>query len=62
MFDYLFEFTEDSEMAGEQFLVECSSLTEAWDILEKHGFLVDDVQVIKRMSVHQGELLGLDTY
>lgn len=61
--DFLFEYTDYSEYEGEQFLVECESIEEAWDILiERYGFNEEEVVYIDSMSVTEGEMLGLDTY
>lgn len=63
MFDFLFEFTEYSEYEGEQILVECETIEKAWDILLNDcNWEPDELCFIKRMSVEEGEMLGLDTY
>ena len=63
IYDFLFELTEDSDNEGEQFLVECGSLNEAYKILvEDNGFDYKELRFIERMSVAEGEWLGLDTY
>ena len=63
MFDFLFEWTEYSENEGEQILVECYSLPEAWGILlDQYGFKKRELKYLERMSVSEGEMLGLDTY
>ena len=63
MYDFLFELTEYSENEGEQILVECASLPEAWGILlDQYGFEKREFKYIMRMSVEEGEMLGLDTY
>lgn len=62
MFDFLFELTEYSENEGEQILVECKTLNEAYHILETHGFKPEEYEFIERMSISEGEMLGLDTY
>ena len=63
IYDFLFELTEDSENEGEQFLVECGSFDEAYRILvEDNGFEYKELHFIERMSVAEGEWLGLDTY
>ena len=62
MFDFLFELTEYSENEGEQILVECDTIEEAYGILAHYGFNRKEVQYIEKMSVEEGEMLGLDTY
>ena len=63
MFDFLFEFTEYSENEGEQILCEADTLADAWDILcGQYEFERRDLRFIERMSVEEGEWLGLDTY
>ena len=62
MFDFLFELTEYSENEGEQILVECDTVEEAYGILAHYGFNRTEVQYIEKMSVEEGEMLGLDTY
>ena len=62
MFDFLFELTEYSENEGEQILVECKTLNEAYHILGTHGFKPEEYKFIEKMSVSEGEMLGLDTY
>ena len=62
MFDFLFELTEHSENEGEQILVECDTIEEAYGILAHYGFNRNEVQYIEKMSVAKGEMLDLDTY
>lgn len=62
IWDYLFELTEYSDNEGEQILVEASSMGEACGILEEHGFDDEEYKYITKMSVLEGEMLGLDTY
>ena len=63
IYDFLFELTEDSDNEGEQFLVECGSLDEAYKILvEDNGFEYKELRFIEQMETWEGELLGLDTY
>ena len=62
IWDYLFELTEYSDNEGEQILVEASSMGEACGILEEHGFDNEEYKYITKMSVLEGEILGLDTY
>ena len=62
MFDFLFELTEYSENEGEQILVECKTLNEAYHILGTHGFEPEEYEKKKKISVVEGEMLGLDTY
>ena len=61
-FDWLFELTEESENEGEQILVECPTLNEAYEILAHYGFFKYEVKYLARLSVAEGEALGLDTY
>ena len=62
IWDYLFELTEYSDNEGERILVEASSMGEACGILEDNGFDDEDYKYITKMSVLEGERLGLDTY
>ena len=63
IYDFLFELTEDSDNEGEQFLVECSSLDEAYKILvEDNSFEYKELRFIEQMETWEGELLGFDTY
>ena len=62
LYDFLFEFTEESECEGEQFLVECESLSEAWEILKANDFNDGEARYLYPMTVEEGEMLGLDTY
>lgn len=63
MFDFLFELTEYSENEGEQILCEAASLESAWTVLcWQYGFKRKELRFIERMSVEEGEMLGLDTY
>lgn len=62
MFDFLFELTEYSENEGEQILVECKTLDEAYHILDAHDFKSEEYEFIEKISVAEGEMLGLDTY
>ena len=62
-YDFLFEFTDYSENEGEEILVECPTLEEAYNILtDDYGFDRNEVRFIEKMSVAEGEMLGLDTY
>ena len=61
-FDWLFELTEESENEGEQILVECPTLKEAYEILARYEFSKDEIKFLYRMTVEEGEFLGLDTY
>lgn len=62
MFDFLFEFI-DGEWEGEQILCEESTLTDAWKTLcGTWDFERNELRFIERMSVEEGEMLGLDTY
>ena len=54
MYDFLFELTEYCEAA---------SLESALTILcWQNGFKRKELRFIERMSVEEGEMLGLDTY
>lgn len=62
MYDFLFEFI-DGEWEGEQILCEESTLADAWETLcGTWGFKRNELHFIERMSVEEGEWLGLDTY
>ena len=61
-YDFLFELTEYSENEGDKFLVECPTLNDAYRILGALGFEPEEYEFIERMSVAEGEMLGLDTY
>ena len=62
-YDFLFELTEYSDNEGEQILCEATSLESAWTILcWQNGFERKELRFIERMSVEEGEWLGLDTY
>ena len=62
-YDFLFVLTEYSENEGEEILVECPTLEEAWDMLiDNYGFEKRELRFIEKMEVWEGELLGLDTY
>ena len=62
MYDFLFELTEYSDNEGEEILVECDTLKEAWEILRENGFRKREVKYRYPMTVEEGEMLGLDTY
>mgnify|MGYP006988868596 FL=1 len=62
MYDFLFELTEHSDNEGEQILVECETLQQAFKILENYGFQTNEIRFVTRLSVEEGEILGLDTY
>ena len=62
MYDFLFELTEESENEGEQILVECKTLNEAYRILGQNGFEPKEYEFVDKLEVWEGELLGLDTY
>jgi hypothetical protein len=62
MFDFLFEFI-DGEWEGEQILCEEPTLADAWETLcGQYGFERKELRFIERMSIEEGEMLGLDTY
>ncbi len=59
MRDYLFIDNE----SGEQFFVECESLTEAWEIARDNwGEETDDLEYLGEYSVEEAEILGYDTF
>ena len=63
MYDFLFELTEYSENEGEEILCEAPSLDAAYIYLtELYGFDHEELRFIEKMSVAEGEMLGLDTY
>jgi len=63
MYDFLFELTEYSDNEGEQILCEAASLDAAYICLtELYGFERNELRFIEKMSVAEGEMLGLDTY
>ena len=63
MYDFLFELTEFSENEGEQILCEAASYKSALTILcWQYGFQRKELKYLGRMSVEEGEWLGLDTY
>lgn len=61
-YDFLFVLTEYSDNEGEEILVECPTLEEAYETLAHYGFNRNEVRFIEKMSVTEGEMLGLDTY
>lgn len=61
-YDFLFTFVEDHEYEGEYFLCEEPTLEKAYETLEKFGIHKDEIRFIEKMSVEDGEWLGLDTY
>lgn len=61
-YDFLFVLTEYSENEGEEILVERPTLEEAYEALAHYGFNRCEVRFIEKMSVAEGEMLGLDTY
>ena len=63
MYDFLFELTEFSENEGELILCEAAGLESALTVLcWQHGFQRKELKYLGRMSVEEGEWLGLDTY
>lgn len=63
MFDFLFVATEYSENEGEEILCEAATLADAWEILcGQYGFEKRELRFLEKMSVEEGEWLGLDTY
>ncbi len=62
MYDFLFVLTEYSDNEGEEILVECNTLNEAYHILGENGFEPEEYDFVDRISIEEGEILGLDTY
>lgn len=62
MYDFWFEFSENSECEGEQFLVECDTLKMAYEILQQYNISKNEIKFLDRLSVEEGEWMGLDTY
>ncbi len=62
MWDFLFKLTEYSNNKGEQILVECNTLNEAYHILGQNGFEPEEYDFVDRMSIKEGDMLDLDTY
>lgn len=63
LYDFLFELTEFSENEGELILCEEENIVAAYDtLINKHGFLPEEIRFIDRMSVEDGAILGYDTY
>ena len=63
MYDFLFQLTEFSDNEGEQLLCEAASLESALTILcWQYGFQRKELKFLERMSVEEGEWLGLDIY
>lgn len=58
MWDYLFIDNE----SGEEFFVECDSLREAWDIVNREFGPENECEYQGRFSVEEAEILGYDTY
>ena len=62
-YDFLFELTEQSENEGEQILCEETTLDAAWNcLLNMYGFEKGELRYLDRLSIEDGEMLGLDTY
>ena len=62
LYDFLFVGREDTDIEGEELLCEEPTLEQAWKTLAKYGFTKKDLRFIEKMSVAEGEMLGLDTY
>lgn len=63
MYDFLFELTEYSDNEGEQILCEEASLEDAWRrLIDECGFQPKELAYVGKLSVEEGEMLGLDTY
>lgn len=58
MKDFLFLNNE----SGEQFFVECETLTEAWNIVWENFEENTDIEYISEYSVEEADILGYDTY
>ena len=58
MRDYLFIDNE----SGEQFFVECESLTEAWDVVNREFGPENECEYIDEYTVEEAEILGYDTF
>ena len=62
MKDFMFEIvTEDSELCGEQFFVECNNLHTAWEIATD-TFINEELDYLGTFSRDEAEEIGLDTY
>jgi hypothetical protein len=62
MWDFVFEFI-DGEWEGEQVLCETESEQAAFRTMyDVWGFDPDELKFVKKISVEEGEALGLDTY
>lgn len=55
----MFDFYFTDEVTGEDFLVECDTFREA-KIIAYENF--EEPHFIEKLTVEQGEALGLDTY
>lgn len=63
MYDFLFVGAEDTDYEGEELLCEEPTLEAAWNTLDHYyGFTHEDLRFVRKMSVEEGEMLGLDTY
>lgn len=62
MYDFLFVGAEDTDFEGEELLCEEPTLEEAWTTLENWGFTHETLRFVRKMSIAEGEMLGLDTY
>ena len=60
-FDFLFKLNELSDNEGEQFLVECETLEQAFDIVDEN-FEREVVTYIGKLTVAEGEALGYDIF
>lgn len=58
MRDYLFI----DNVSGEEFFVECESLTEAWDVVNREFGPENECEYIDEYTVEEAEILGYDTY
>ena len=63
LYDFLFELTEFSKNEGELILCEEENAVAAYHtLIDKYGFLPEEIRFIERVSVEVGEMLGYDTY
>ena len=58
MWDFMF-IDNDS---GEEFFVECDTLSEAWDIVNREFGPDNECEYEGRFTIQEAEWMGLDTY
>jgi len=62
MFDYLFTvITEDGDLYGEEFFVECDTFEDACGIA-MDNFPDEELRYLGKFSPEEAEMMGLDTY